>query len=297
MYVYIYIYIYIYIWRACARTSVYPYRSLGPSQGRGGGNFLDTASLLLKWGNAIGGALDGPETEEQRESASRCRVARDGLVPAWLVGRGPKLPGETGATSRLPGIPQLGVTLILGPVEPIARVMGREELNRLSKEQEAARIEVLRAAGRVTSGPSPGAADLAEGEAALTKWVPFVRVAAEAGAVKGTLPMRPSWPRSPECKATGAIMARGESLLLYLGWAKRQERRPFPVEEGVIFELRFATQQSPSHASRLLGVHAFMGYLFGVRVDDVLSARARGIALKGLKRKRETLMQDAVTVA
>ena len=40
-----------------------------------------------------------------------------------------------------------------------------------------------------------------------------------------------------------------------------------------------------------------MGYLFGVQVDDVFSARARGIALQGLKRKRETLKRDAFTVA
>ena len=80
-------------------------------------------------------------------------MARDGLVPAWLVGSGPKLPWEMEAASRLPGILQLGVIMLIpGPVAPIARVTGKEELNRLGKEPLAARIVALRAAGRVMSG-------------------------------------------------------------------------------------------------------------------------------------------------
>ena len=65
------------------------------------------------------------------------------------------------------------------------------------------------------------------------------------------------------------------------GLGQPQKRTPFPVEEEVILELRFATQQSPSHVSWFLEAPAFMGYMFGIQVD-VFSARARGIALQGL---------------
>jgi hypothetical protein len=223
---------------------------------------------------------------------------------AWslhgLRGSGPKLPWEMGATADIPGIPKLGIaTLIPAPVAPVVRDAGRDEPSRLSKEQEAARVELLRAAGRVKSGPSPGATDLAEREAALAKWVTIIRAAIAGGAMKGHVAdVALMVKETLESKATGTLLARGGSLLLYLGWAKRLGREPFPVEEEVILEyLRYATTQSASRASRFLEALAFWGYLFGAKVDDVFSARARGIALQGLKRKREIVKRDAFTVA
>ena len=141
---------------------------------------------------------------------------------------------------------------------------------------------------RRRSGPPPGQADAKEREAAVAKWVKVLEILREFGALTGK--SRDLAFLVEECaavKATQTLHLRAGSWLMYLKWAKDQEYDPFPLKPEVVEKyLREAAVAAATRGSRFLEAVAFAQYVFGLDVECAFTARARGIAATGLKRKR-----------
>jgi len=141
------------------------------------------------------------------------------------------------------------------------------------------------AAMRAKSGPPPPLADNAAREKVLQRWIGIARVlkpkasSADLGLmVKETL----------ETKAAGTLQSRASSWMLYLGWCRGLGFSPWPLEEDQLHAyLRNAAASAPTRAPKFLESVGFAAHHFGLRLDHLVTARARGIAQGGMKRKRE----------
>ena len=187
-----------------------------------------------------------------------------------------------------------------GPVPdvPAAQRSEGELLEVPSASDDSRRVAALRAAGRRATGIPPGMTDVAERKAALAKWHVILSAAFDAGIMhgkKGDLDLLAE--EVLECKATATLEARGGSLLLFMAWASRGDEEAFPVREDMVLRcLRHAQTVAATRGTRFLEALGFFGYLFSVEVDHIFTPRARGVALKGLKRKADTRKRSAFPV-
>ena len=129
---------------------------------------------------------------------------------------------------------------------------------------------------------------------ALDKWSAIVKTLADAGAFKKQVRDIDLFVKETlEPKATGTLLVRASSMQLFLAWASRCGRKPVPISEEIGLEyLREAVKVSATRGQRFLEAVSFTGYHFSMSVDDLFTPRVRGVALQGLKRKRDTVKRS-----
>ena len=92
-----------------------------------------------------------------------------------------------------------------------------------------------------------------------------------------------------QTKTTGILLSRASSWTLYLGWCSATKVEPTPLSEDRVSEyLRYAASVAPTRGAKFLESVGFAGHHLSMDVDGAFSARTRGIAHGGLKRKRDT---------
>ena len=210
-------------------------------------------------------------------------------LPMW---RQP-LPWEMGPAAPLPGLPAFRVR---GEVPDVG---GASPLRAAPEPAGAVLARPAPAApGRRASGPPPVVADSADREAALAKWTAILAELASCGAFA----KRPSdlallAKEVLEPKATGTLKSRASALGLYLAWARRAGHPAYPFAEAEVLEyLRECVQAAATRGTAFLEAVAFTGHLFQIPVDEAFSPRARGIACRGLKRKRDVVKREPFPV-
>ena len=148
---------------------------------------------------------------------------------------------------------------------------------------------------RVKAGPPPPSADAAAREKALARWVEIAKI------IHPTLAKKPGIAGYVadvmEPKATATLGTRAGSWTLFLAWCGRTGAQATPLTEPVVADyLREAASAAATRGQKFLEAVAFAGYHLGLDFDHVFSARTRGIANRGLKRKRDTIKKLPFTV-
>jgi hypothetical protein len=207
------------------------------------------------------------------------------------------LPWEMGPSRRYPGIPKASV--IRGDI-PLTGELGRAALaearaQRIEGEDALTSAPIRRGLRlRLASGPIAGTADANDRSRTITRWCEVLKVIGDCGAFRPRVrDYRLFAEEVLEGKATATIHSRSCSWGLYLKWTGVVGVAPFPiVAENIEEYLRHAKQVAPTRGTKFLEATAFLGHLFKVDVEAAFTPRARGIALGGLKRKRETVKRD-----
>ena len=158
--------------------------------------------------------------------------------------------------------------------------------------------------GRRRVGDRPDAQDVANRQSAVEKWLLVLLAAKDACPLWVTCKghegaLRKGVEQCLELKAAGTAHKRAGSILLYLQWASKAHAQPFPMHEEVCNQyLEVAVAASATRATSFLEAVAFMTGLFGVHpADDVFTARNRGLAARGAKRKRARVQRTPITAA
>ena len=151
---------------------------------------------------------------------------------------------------------------------------------------------------KVKSGKQPAVADDADRARALARWGRIYREMMASGAVKKLVDVDCALSESFESKATGTLLSRASSMTLYVAWASRTGAAAYPISEEVVMDyLRYAAVAAATRGKKFLESLAFVGYHLELKVDLAYTPRTRGIALKGLKRKRDTVRRSPLPVA
>ena len=140
-------------------------------------------------------------------------------------------------------------------------------------------------------GPPPSESDSHARDLAVAKWAIVLNHLAQTGVLR--LPPGESAEQvareALEPRATSTLAKRAGSILRFIGWAGVHDVVAFPVDAGVARRyLREAAEQAASRGESFLEAMAFLGHFFHVDVEEVLTPRCRGLAFRGLKRKRDT---------
>ena len=92
-------------------------------------------------------------------------------------------------------------------------------------------------------------------------------------------------------------MKRAGSMTLFADWLtiKQISKWPFPTTDVEAY-CRLAVNKSPSRAQSLLEALSFVDGVFGLGTSRLISPAARGIAISGLKRRREVTKRKTVPV-
>ena len=199
---------------------------------------------------------------------------------------------------RLPGLPQL-VMCAEPPAQVANSVVGGPPGLAADAVSGPARGS-LRGVKR-KSGPPPGLADEKDRRAATEKWVAILRELAGFGAMYGKFRPAEVHLYIAECaaiKSTQTLHLRAGSWKLYMAWASARGVIPYPLEPEVVEEyLRHAAGVAATRGSRFLEAVAFAQYTFGVESESAFTARARGIAALGYKKKKAIRQSAPFTVA
>ena len=158
--------------------------------------------------------------------------------------------------------------------------------------------------GKRTLGPAPRAQDLRAKESAVDKWHLLLIKAGEATEIwhqcGGNLEaLRKAIGQCLELKSAGTAQKRAGSMLLYTHWTTTAGYAPFPLYEGTInLYLEQATMASPTRAASFLEALAFSKGMFNLKgVDDMFTARNRGLATRGIQKKRRRVQRLPLTCA
>ena len=160
-------------------------------------------------------------------------------------------------------------------------------------EQEVGEGQSIAAAlVRRGSRPRPSVAGVAETERAVNKWIVALKKVHESGALV-VKPGESLWLFSRdalETRATATLEKRAGSILQYVVWAARRRMVAFPLSEEAVQEyLRESAALPAISGSSFLVALAFMGHVFRVDVDHVMTPRSRGLACARGRRSRRLL--------
>ena len=140
------------------------------------------------------------------------------------------------------------------------------------------------------------AADTSARGRALQRWVDI------ATTMKKKPPKGETWASyirdTMEPKSTATLLSLASSWAVYFAWCRKVGRQPEPLEEEtVVAYLRAASAEAPTRAKKFMEAVGFAGYHLEFKVDQVYTPRTRGLAMRGLKRKRDTVQKSPFTVA
>lgn len=163
---------------------------------------------------------------------------------------------------------------------------------------------VINPKGRRREGHKPVAQDTCKEQQAVDKWQ-LVLVAAGAHSSLGKLAkgdahvLRKAIEQSLELKSPATSSKRAGALLLYLHWATETGVPAFPVDEDVCNKyLEVAVAASPTRASSFLEALAFAYGMFKLcDLDEILTPRNKGLAARGMKRKRKRVQRIPISAA
>ena len=208
-----------------------------------------------------------------------------GVLGAMVSGTG--FPGDV---MREP----LPVRLLLSPAPPVAEAPAAPSAAPVPRvpEAPAPKRQISHGPVRKSDGLAPVLHDQQVREAAIEKWVMIELAAHRHSQVRAdTTPpeqVRQAVTDILEVKQPATMNKRAGAIGLYLSWARRCGYDPFPfTEQKAVEYLGEAIRESPCRATAFLEAVAFSGGMFGLAGADVaLTARTRGLAARGLKRKR-----------
>jgi len=158
--------------------------------------------------------------------------------------------------------------------------------------------------GRRMEGKRPATAARDEAEIAIDKWALLLATAGQHSSLgklaKGEANfLRTAVAQCLEAKSPGTSAKRAGALLLFVDWARKSEQAPFPINEEIVNQyLAVAVGAAPTRAGSFLEALAFAYGLFGLcDLREVLSARNKGLAVRGAKRKRKRVQRIPITAA
>ena len=158
--------------------------------------------------------------------------------------------------------------------------------------------------GRRTQGIAPRAQDERFKEGAVEKWQLLLIKAGEATELwhqcSGNADaLRKAIGQCLELKAASTAQKRAGAVLLYVQWASQSGKAPFPLREATVNAyLEHASFAAPTRGASFLEALAFAKGLFNLKgVDDVFTARNRGLATRGIQKKRRRVQRTPMTCA
>ena len=180
------------------------------------------------------------------------------------------------------------------PLPPLPEVVASAAAAPVPAESPASEArEVAQPRGRRTAGRGPVAQDAIRTQAAVDKWQ-LVLTAAGPHSSLGKLAdgdeliLRTAVEQCLELKSAATSSKRAGAFLLFMRWSQDEGRQAFPIDEAVVNAyLEVASGASATRASSFLEALAFAFGMFQLcDLDTVLTPRNRGLAARGVKRKR-----------